>query len=168
MQPSRVEHGTASPAVPAAITNMTISRMSSNTCRVLVGAAMGRHQRTTGTPRSVAILTIPERLTLSKVILYLEKPRGRDGRITTASLYVGLTRVRRNEGMRVLSLSPGSSLDHLLELRRDVTLQHWYATVTKTRGTSITGLQHTTFKLKFTLVQPQHKQDGGQHPSERK
>ena len=58
---------------------------------------------------------------VSRVILNLEKPRSRDGRIPTALLYVGLTRVRRYEDMRVFSLSPGSSLDHLLELHRDAT-----------------------------------------------
>ena len=63
--------------------------------------------------------------TLDKVILCLEKPLQGQGQLSTASLYVGLTRVRRNADMRIFPLRAGASLDHLLQLKKDRALTAW-------------------------------------------
>ena len=54
--------------------------------------------------------------TTDRIILALEKPARGMGLLTAHSLYVGLTRVRANEHMRILPLTPGCNLRHLLEL----------------------------------------------------
>ena len=63
--------------------------------------------------------------TLSKVILCLEKPQRKDGKLSTASLYVGMTMVRKNSDMRIFPLSNGTSLNHLLNLKIDTKLPQW-------------------------------------------
>ena len=63
--------------------------------------------------------------TVSKVILCVNKASRELGHLTTQALYVGLTRVRRNDDMRIFPLAAGQSLDHLLRLKIDPRISQW-------------------------------------------
>ncbi len=63
--------------------------------------------------------------TVPKIILCLNKVPRDLGQLSTQSLYVGLTRVKRNEDMRIFPLRPGQNLDHLLRLKVDPKIAEW-------------------------------------------
>ena len=63
--------------------------------------------------------------TVSKVILCVNKASRELGHLTTQALYVGLTRVRRNDDMRIFPLAAGQTLDHLLRLKVDPRIGQW-------------------------------------------
>lgn len=71
--------------------------------------------------------------TLKKVILDVNKPPGRKGRISLSALYVALTRVRRASDMRMLPILH-NDFSYMHKLRYPTELKTWRSRYTSDRG----------------------------------